>query len=229
MAQMTPQVSKLLAQALSLSLEEQEALADSLISSLGGKVDEGVLAAWDEEIKKRITDAADTRAAKRAANIGPEFMRHVEKSVLLQTLDHDWREHIVMLDHLRQVVGLRGYAQRDPLNEFKTEAFALFEHLLSRLRTETTRALMNLEFELRPAPEPEQELPQMQAHKIDPLTGRDEMSNEPDRRQPRSTRPAAVVDRKNPSTWGKTPRNAPCPCGSGKKYKHCHGAVSATA
>jgi preprotein translocase subunit SecA len=181
----------------------------------------------EEEIKKRIDDAVDARAAQRAANIGPELMRHIEKQVLLNTLDHDWREHIVMLDHLRQVVGLRGYAQRDPLNEFKTEAFALFEHLLSRLRTETTRALMNLEVQLQQPEEPQ--LPQMQAHKIDPTTGRDEMGSEPDRRQPRSTRPAAVVDRKNPATWGKTPRNAPCPCGSGKKYKHCHGQVSATA
>ncbi|MFZ1990473.1 MAG: preprotein translocase subunit SecA [Alphaproteobacteria bacterium] len=181
----------------------------------------------EEEIKKRLTDAIDARASARAANIGPEVMRQVEKGILLQTLDHNWREHIVMLDHLRQVVGLRGYAQRDPLNEFKTEAFALFESLLERIGTETTRTLMNIE--VRPVEEAPPELPPMQAHKIDPLTGRDEMSDEPDRRSPRSTRPAAVVDRKNPATWGKTPRNSPCPCGSGKKYKHCHGAVSATA
>src|SRR5262249_49616292 len=153
----------------------------------------------------------------------PEIMRQVEKGILLQTLDNNWREHIVMLDHLRQVVGLRGYAQRDPLNEFKTEAFSLFENLLERIGTETTRVLMNIE--VRPAEEAPQ-LPPMQAHHLDPNTGRDEMSDEPDRRAPRNTRPAAAVDRKNPATWGKTPRNSPCPCGSGKKFKHCHGAVA---
>src|SRR5262249_13596810 len=111
----------------------------------------------DEEIEKRILEAADARAAARAANIGPELMRRIEKHILLQTLDHDWREHIVQLDHLRQIAGLRGYAQRDPLNEFKTEAFSLFEHLLSRLRTEVTRTLMNIEVQLREGPPPPSE------------------------------------------------------------------------
>jgi preprotein translocase subunit SecA len=181
----------------------------------------------DEEIKARVTEAADKRAAMCAATIGPDVMRQIEKRALLEILDRDWREHIVQLDHLRQVIGLRGYAQLDPLNEFKSEAFALFEHLLSRLRVEVTRGLMNIEIGL-PEEAPPPELPEMHAHKIDPMTGRDEMSDEPDRKTPRSSRPAAQVDKNNPATWGKTPRNAPCPCGSGKKFKHCHGAVSAT-
>ncbi len=153
----------------------------------------------------------------------------------------------MLLDHLRQVVGLRGYAQRDPLNEFKTEAFSLFEHLLQRLRTEVTRTLMNIpiqvvsgdpgpdgpaggvpvggpSFAQRPA------LPQMEMHKFDPDTGRDEMGpDDPGGAMPRSSRPSAMVDPRNAATWGKTPRNAPCPCGSGKKYKHCHGTVGAEA
>src|SRR5262249_5158850 len=107
----------------------------------------------DDEIRTRLMDAAETRAAQRAANIGPELMRRIEQGVLLQTLDHEWREHIIQLDHLRQVVGLRGYAQRDPLNEYKTEAFSLFEILLSRLRSEVTRALMNIEVQIQQRPD----------------------------------------------------------------------------
>jgi preprotein translocase subunit SecA len=183
----------------------------------------------DEEIEKRLLEAADARAAARAANIGPDFMRRIEKGVLLETLDRNWREHIVHLDQLRQVVGLRGYGQRDPLNEYKTEAFSLFEHLLSHLREEVTQSLMNLEVKMEQAPpRPAPELPPMELHKFDPNTGRDEMGPaEPEKLQPRSTRPAAIVNPQNPATWGKPPRNSPCPCGSGKKFKHCHGAVSA--
>ena len=99
----------------------------------------------DEEVRERILKAVETRAADRTANIGAEVMRYVEKAILLQTLDHDWREHIVNLDHLRQYVGLRGYGQRDPLNEYKSEAFELFEALLAKLRTEVVRQLMHVQ------------------------------------------------------------------------------------
>ena len=162
-------------------------------------------------------------------------MRRIEKQLLLQTIDLQWREHLQQLDALRSVVGLRGYAQRDPLNEFKTEAFSLFEHLLDELRFETTKALFNLR--LAPsAPPPEAPLPpqDIQVRHIDPLTGRNEMADDPDAepearpRAPLASRSAAAkIDPNDPSTWGRVPRNAPCPCGSGKKYKHCHGAVGA--
>ena len=94
----------------------------------------------DEEVRERILKAVEARAAARTAEYGPEIMRYVEKAILLQTLDHNWREHIVNLDHLRQYVGLRGYGQRDPLNEYKSEAFELFEGLLAKLRSEVIAA-----------------------------------------------------------------------------------------
>jgi preprotein translocase subunit SecA len=151
-------------------------------------------------------------------------MRYVEKAILLQTLDHNWREHIVNLDHLRQYVSLRAYGQRDPLNEYKSEAFELFEGLLSKLRSEVIQQLMFVRIstgEPQPdlAPRP---LPEMHASHINPLTGEDEMA---------AARADAVarnlpVDPNNPATWSRTQRNAACPCGSGRKYKHCHGALS---
>ncbi len=185
----------------------------------------------DEEVRTRIADAADRKMAEKAAQVGADLMRQIEKSLLIQTLDHNWREHLVMLDHLRQHVGLRGYAQRDPLNEYKTEAFQLFEGLLARLRQEVTRNLAHLRFQMEPPPPlEEKELPKMEAHHIDPLTGEDEMANTP--QTPARNRPMMggrpVVPSPNDSgTWGKVSRNAPCPCGSGKKFKHCHGAVTA--
>ena len=121
------------------------------------------------------------RGAKRGADIGPELMRHIEKRVLLETVDRDWREHIVMLDHLRQVVGLRGYGQRDPLNEYETESFTLFEHMLARLREAVTGQLMHVELaKQEDVPPLEQaELPPMEAHHLDPTTGEDEFALEP--------------------------------------------------
>ena len=145
-------------------------------------------------------------------------MRYVEKAILLQTLDHDWREHIVSLDHLRQYVGLRGYGQRDPLNEYKSEAFELFESLLAKLRSEVIQQVMQVQIQtgappaLEPAP-----LPAMRGSHIDPLTGEDEFA------QAQAAAARGPVNPNNPATWGRTQRNAPCPCGSGKKYKHCHG------
>jgi preprotein translocase subunit SecA len=195
----------------------------------------------DEEIEERLIKAVDERAAKKAAEIGPELFRQIEKMVLLQTLDHLWREHLVMLEHLRQVIGFRAYGQRDPLNEYKTEAFVLFEALLARLREMVTGQLMHIEL----APDEEEEflqpaeLPPMEAHHIDATTGLDEFefadasvdgeSRHDDGRElrqaPLQTRKqAAQVDPNDPATWGKVSRNAACPCGSGKKYKHCHGS-----
>ncbi|XBQ14788.1 MAG: preprotein translocase subunit SecA [Oceanicaulis sp.] len=188
----------------------------------------------DEEIKERLIKAADEAYAEKVADIGPELMRRIEKQILLQTIDQNWREHLQQLDALRSVVGLRGYAQRDPLNEFKTEAFELFERLLDELRFETTRVLFNMR--LAPAqPAPAPKLPEnMQARHADPVTGRNEMGDDPEAGaserppSPLATRTAsAAIDPSNPETWGRVQRNAPCPCGSGKKYKHCHGAVGA--
>ncbi|HVV64935.1 MAG TPA: preprotein translocase subunit SecA [Rhizomicrobium sp.] len=179
----------------------------------------------DEEVRERILKAVETRAAERAANFGPDITRYAEKAILLQTLDHDWREHIINLDHLRQYVGLRGYGQRDPLNEYKSEAFALFEALLSKLRFDVVTQLMHISISVEQPPalsEPEQRA--MQASHIDPLTGEDEVAPAgPAARAGRGY--DGPVDPNNPQTWGKVQRNAPCPCGSGRKFKHCHGAL----
>jgi len=185
----------------------------------------------DEEIRDRIYQAGDTAMAKKVADVGSETFRQIEKAVVLQTIDQRWREHLQMLDHLRQSVGLRGYGQRDPLNEYKTEAFSLFESLLIRLREEVTRQLMTLQFVAEQPPElSDEDLPEMQAHHVDPLTGRDEMAAADGdvalSERPRRNRQSEVAMNPNdPSTWGKIARNAPCPCGSDKKYKHCHGAL----
>jgi len=197
----------------------------------------------DREISERLIAAVDERAAKKAAEIEPGTYRQIEKMVLLQTLDHLWREHLVTLEHLRQVIGFRAYGQRDPLNEYKSEAFVLFESMLARLREATTGQLMHVELappEEQPALKPV-ELPEMHAHHINPTTGLDEFSGElamadaaiaargqgsrlPEKRAPLQTRRGAdSIDPADPATWGKIARNAPCPCGSGKKYKHCHG------
>jgi preprotein translocase subunit SecA len=174
----------------------------------------------DEEVIERITKAADEMMASKAARFGPDIMRQIEKAVVMQVLDHLWREHIVQLDHLRQVVGLRGYAQRDPLNEFKSEAFQLFEVLMARLREMTTQQLALVELQ---EPPPMPDLPPMSAHHIDPTTGMDEFAQMGGSFQASAAGEALERNPKDPTTWGKVGRNDPCPCGSGKKYKHCHG------
>lgn len=174
----------------------------------------------DEELLTRIETRADEHMAAKVAQWGPDVMRYVEKTILLQTLDHLWREHLIMLDHLRQVIGLRGYGQRDPLQEYKTEAFNLFQEMSAHLREAVTAQLMRVEI----VP-PEQEapmLPAMEAHKFDPNTGEDEMALASVTLGAQAT-DAALRDPKNPASWGKIGRNEDCPCGSGKKYKHCHG------
>jgi preprotein translocase subunit SecA len=177
----------------------------------------------DEEVRERILKAVEERAAARAAEYTPEVMRYVEKAILLQTLDHDWREHIVDLDHLRQYVGLRGYGQRDPLNEYKSDAFELFTTLLAKLRTEVVRQLMHVQIQTGPQPPLEQTpLPSMFASHLDPLTG----ENEVEQAGMWADETQVAVDPNNPKTWERVSRNAPCPCGSGRKYKHCHGALA---
>ncbi len=181
-----------------------------------------------EEVRERIAKRADEHMAAKIAQYGPEVMRYVEKSVLLQTLDHLWREHLVMLEHLRQVVGLRGYGQRDPLQEYKSEAFQLFESMIANLREGVTAQLMRVEVMQAPPEDEQQQLPYMEAHKIDPFTGEDEMALADATLSPamaggNGMQRAIDRDPKNPATWGKVGRNESCPCGSGKKYKHCHG------
>jgi preprotein translocase subunit SecA len=179
----------------------------------------------NEEIEERIVQAADARAAERLELLGEEQMRDVEKNFLLQMIDMQWREHLVHLDHLRSVIGLRGYGQRDPLNEYKTEAFSLFEKLLVELRQNVTRWLMTVEFRFQPPPE--LETPDYEEIHINPLTG----ENEAGRLTPAALENMGGDERAGlphsalPDGWERTQRNSPCPCGSGRKFKHCHGAL----
>jgi preprotein translocase subunit SecA len=181
----------------------------------------------EDDVRDRLATAVEKRAAERTANQGADITRYIEKTILLQTLDNDWREHIINLDHLRQYVGLRGYGQRDPLNEYKSEAFELFENLLSKLRIGVITQLMHLKFVEQPPVLQDPDPRQLRASHVDPLTGEDEMAD-PDSRAPSIMiqRPRNMaVDPNDPQTWGKVQRNAPCPCGSGRKFKHCHGAL----
>ena len=182
----------------------------------------------DEEIRHRVAEAADKLYAEKRQTYDPEIMHYVEKEILLRTLDQLWRDHLVMLDHLRQAVALRGYGQRDPLQEYKSEAFSLFEAMLSNLRQETISKLMRVEIRDAPPEDmlpPGGELPPMQAHHIDPLTGEDDVSAAAAAALGAAPAAAASAVAGDPSTWGKVGRNAPCPCGSGKKYKYCHGTL----
>ncbi len=193
----------------------------------------------DVEIMEKLSAAVTDHAAKRAAEIGPDVMRRIEKSILLHVLDANWREHLQMLDHLRSVVWMRGHAQRDPINEFKTEAFALFESLLDGLRRDVTRMLMRIQVQ-RPedaAPRPQAPRRMVESH-VNPQTGENEVALAEAAAQQRAKRGASAgigtmtgyaraqgVDVTKPDTWGTVPRNAPCPCGSGLKYKACHGKI----
>ncbi|WP_181704492.1 preprotein translocase subunit SecA [Chthonobacter rhizosphaerae] len=181
----------------------------------------------DEEIEERLKKASDEAFTAREERFGTDVMRQVEKAILLQTLDNLWREHLAHLDHLRSVIGFRGYGQRDPLNEYKTEAFTLFEALLAQLRQATTAQLMRVELVQRDAPPaPTFDDAGMAPHHLDPVTGEDEFA------LAAAPMLATVFDEEgraparnpaDPSTWGNVGRNEPCPCGSGKKFKHCHG------
>ena len=179
----------------------------------------------DEELITRVERRADEHMAAKVAQWGPDVLRYVEKSILLQTLDHLWREHLVMLEHLRQVIGLRGYGQRDPLNEYKQEAFHLFEAMIQHLREGVTAQLMRVEImQAPPEPQPEN-LPYMEAHHLNPATGEDELAMADGTVAALARNAGATLTRDpgDPATWGKVGRNETCPCGSGKKFKHCHG------
>ncbi|WP_273729040.1 preprotein translocase subunit SecA [Brucella gallinifaecis] len=178
----------------------------------------------EEEFEARIKEAADKAAAEKAERFGPQIMTYIEKSVIMQSLDNLWREHLVNLDHLRSVVGFRGYAQRDPLNEYKTEGFELFQALLANLREVVITQLMRVEI-VREAPA-EPDLPAMTGVHIDGTTGENDFDENAWAEHQRDERiiPVSERDPTDPKTWGKVSRNESCPCGSGKKYKHCHGA-----
>ena len=176
----------------------------------------------DEELRERLRTTSDQAYARRIEKNTPDVMTYVEKQVLLQTLDHLWREHLVTLDHLRQVIGWRGYAQRDPLNEYKQEAFDLFNGLVTHLREQVTGQLMRIEVSFQaPSPPPQ---PAMEMIHADPITG----ENEEALAGLAFASPASATERNpnDPASWGRVSRNEACPCGSGKKYKHCHGILS---
>ena len=184
----------------------------------------------DEEVAARLHKAAEDAYAQRVERNSPEVMRYIEKQVILQSLDHLWREHLVTLDHLRQVIGWRGMAQRDPLNEYKSEAFDLFRELITQWHESVIAQMSRVEVRFQ---QPEPEPPSMQYQHIDPATGENEyaLASLPASAEAgllAATSGVALADRdpKNPATWGRVGRNEPCPCGSGKKFKHCHGQVA---
>ena len=186
----------------------------------------------ETQVRERLEKAADEAYAARAANIGPDLMRMVEKSLLLQIFDAVWKEHLLALDHLRQGIGLRAYGQRDPLNEYKSEAFNLFNAMLEDLRERVTSVLMRIELSpAAPPPMPEPVRVMDMRHPDPNVAGRELEYADAEPGPAYGTATQAVraplvssaVDPNDPATWAATPRNAPCPCGSGKKYKHCHG------
>jgi preprotein translocase subunit SecA len=174
-------------------------------------------------IRDRLMQAVDSAFAAKAANFGPEIMRYIEKSLLLQMFDTVWKEHLLALDHLRQGIGLRAYGQRDPLNEYKAEAFALFNSMLDDMRERVTSTLSRVELSAEPPPMP-QSLPagKVENFAAPAMAGADNFA-EQDMVRLSMGAGVATIDPNDPTSWGATPRNAPCPCGSGKKYKHCHG------
>ena len=197
----------------------------------------------DQEIRERLSRTVEEKMAAKTANLGPQIMRTAEKHVLLTVLDKQWKDHLLSLDHLRQAVGLRAYAQRDPLNEYKREAFELFEEMLAQVREETISLLARIEIRPQTAIEqltPQRPSTQMVEGRQDPAlagmapAGEPEMAMAGGQQARGSTavaeaaRPVAGAqpDPNDPATWGKVQRNAPCPCGSGKKFKHCHGKIS---
>ena len=194
----------------------------------------------DREIHERLIEAIDKRAAEKEVEIGTDNTRQIEKMVLLQTLDHLWREHLITLEHLRQVIGFRAYGQRDPVNEYKSESFHMFEAMLARLREATTGQLMHIELQPQehvPSVD-DLQLPEMHASHPAFNAAPEELAlvdaalaaegrprvEVAERRAPVvRAASAAALDAADPATWGKVSRNAACPCGSGKKFKHCHG------
>ncbi|UWQ45671.1 preprotein translocase subunit SecA [Leisingera aquaemixtae] len=185
------------------------------------------VAAWaaeegvdDEQIRERLVEASDKLMAEKAEAFGPESMRNIEKQVLLQTIDKKWREHLLTLEHLRSVVGFRGYAQRDPLNEYKNESFQLFESMLDSLREEVSQQLSRV----RPMTEEEQQ--QMLMEMAARQAAMQKLAAAPAPAEAAAEEPVPGFAEDDPSTWGNPSRNDKCPCGSGKKFKHCHGSLA---
>ncbi|MEM9965823.1 MAG: preprotein translocase subunit SecA [Asticcacaulis sp.] len=176
----------------------------------------------NEEIEERIRKISTDKMEERLQLLGAEQMKALEKNFLLQMIDVQWREHLMHLDHLRAVIGLRGYGQRDPLNEYKTEAFSLFETLLVNLRHNTTRWLMTVEIRMQPQVQEPDPLQFEEIH-LDPATGQNLASQPIENLNPEQRERLPVTSL--PAGWEGTSRNAACPCGSGKKFKHCHGAL----
>jgi len=209
-----------------------EALYAGAIEKLG--LDVPVMAWAKEEgvdqavILERLVAASDKLMDEKQTTFGPETMRNIEKQVLLQTIDGKWREHLLRLEHLRSVVGFRGYAQRDPLNEYKTESFTLFENMLNSLRQDVTQKLALI----RPISAEEQKamMAQLVAEQ-QPAPAAAALATPVASPLP-AVPPASVAptaragfDEADPTTWGNPGRNDPCPCGSGGKFKHCHGKL----
>jgi preprotein translocase subunit SecA len=218
-----------------------QGLHDACIEKVGLDVpvkdwaaEEGV----DQDVlRERLETASDALMAEKLAAFGPETMRNIEKQVLLQTIDGKWRDHLLTLEHLRSVVGFRGYAQRDPLAEYKTEGFALFESMLNSLRQDVTQKLA----QVRPITEAEQQammaqfLAQQQAAQTKVATPEAVAAEAEvaEAEEVESMAPVAVAstalagfDAADPTTWGNPARNDLCPCGSGEKFKHCHGNLA---
>ncbi|MBZ5653595.1 MAG: SEC-C domain-containing protein, partial [Acidobacteriia bacterium] len=189
----------------------------------------------ESHLRERIEQAADAMMAAKAANMGPELMRFIEKSLLIQVMDAVWKEHLYALDHLRQGIGLRAYGQRDPLNEYKSEAFALFNAMLDELKERVTGMLARVEIAADRPMEPIMQPRPVQMMELHPqpvpaFAGEPEMALEGvggEASVSLATQPmrSDTVDPNDPTTWRNASRNAPCPCGSGRKYKHCHGRL----
>jgi preprotein translocase subunit SecA len=217
--------------------------------------------AWAEEddidveiVRERLIKLADEQAAAKVAKYSPQIMRSVEKQILLQSIDGLWRDHLVTLDHLSKVVGWRGLAQRDPLNEYKQEAYELFQKLLTDLRELVTSQLSHVEVQVRqPEPPPELDLRGLSEIHVDPTTGENDADSDfsgtsggaaytggiaGSSAQRIAAAAGGVGTLEHDSDFDTDPRlrpvdpellkgvsrNAPCPCGSGKKFKHCHGS-----
>ena len=206
---------------------DTKGLQDAVVEDLGLEVpvadwaaEEGV---DDDDVRERLEEAADKYMTEKAEAFGDDTMRNVEKQLLLQTIDAKWREHLLTLEHLRSVVGFRGYAQRDPLNEYKTEGFQLFESMLDGLRTDVTKKLSKI----RPMTKEEQEKMVAQIREQQQVAAAAAAA---------AAAPATAAvaggaaregfDENDPKTWGNPGRNDLCPCGSGKKFKHCHGRIA---
>ena len=188
----------------------------------------------EEILTERIIKQVDKQTAKKISDYGEKEWQYVEKTFLLKTLDHDWKEHLSALDHLRKVVTLRAYGQRDPLNEYKTDSFSMFEELLANVREHVSEILAHVAINIDRGPlslQPKKQ--EINPQHINPLTGQNEATPPgpgPGKFAPSGTitsrRKAIQMDPNNPDTWGRVPRNKLCPCGSGKKFKHCHGRLT---